>query len=130
MGKRKVPGEDKIAESWVKDKIKDILVQYPALHFWMPPASMYGVSGQHDFIICHRSLCWTIEAKAGKNTPTDNQIVFANKVKAAGGLSVMVNEFTLYKAARVAAYVEYVYRRYGVAALPYHEADDFNQWNN
>lgn len=129
MGKRKQPGVDKIEESWVKGKIKDALQVYaPTLHWWMPPAGMYGVSGQHDFIICHRQLCWTIEAKAGKNLPTDNQIVFANKVKAAGGVSIMVNELTLHKVIAVADYVEYVYERYGIAALPHHLADDFNQW--
>jgi hypothetical protein len=122
MGRRKRPGEDKILEDWVKDRIKDILNCFPMLHHYMPPAGMYARSGIHDHIVTQRGLSWTIEAKAGKGVPTDNQIVFANSIRKAGGISIMVNEFNLSDVIRVANYIDVF------GKLPYFYCHDFNQW--
>lgn len=82
-------------EAWVKDGIKKILKPYQWLHVWMPPAGMHGTGGQHDFLICQIGLFWSIEAKAGTNTPTAGQIKFAKKIQEAGGLCLCINEHNL-----------------------------------
>lgn len=95
MGRKLRPGIDKIDEDWVKKEVKLILDLFPELFWDMPGAVAYGSSGRHDFIICQRGLYWTIETKAGKKPPTDNQIDFANAVAKAGGISLLVNEHNL-----------------------------------
>lgn len=122
MGRRKIPGKDDIKEDWVKDRVKAILDSFSEIHHYMPPSGMYGRSGIHDHIITQCGLSWTIEAKAGKRLPTDNQIVFANEIRKAGGISLLVNEFNLSDVICVATYVS-VFRK-----LPYFYCHDFNQW--
>lgn len=88
------PGDKRINEGWVKNQVKKILDTYDLM--WdMPASNMYGNSGRHDFIICQRGLYWTIETKAGKNKPTANQILFAERVRKAGGFSLLINEYNL-----------------------------------
>lgn len=89
----------------------------------MPPAGMYGRSGIHDHCNVQKGLFWTIEAKAGDNEVTDNQILFARDVKAAGGMSIIVNEFNLDDVIKVAMYVEVF------GTLPYHLSSDFDNYN-
>lgn len=122
MGRKLRPGIDKIGEDWVKKEIKDRLDRFETLHFFMPPASEYGRSGTHDIIVCQCGLFWSIEAKAGKNPATDNQIKFANAVYDAKGLSICVNEFNLDDVIRVAAYVE------TFNELPYFLNHDFDKY--
>ena len=105
MGRKLQPGVDKIDEDWVKKEVKAILKKYPSLHFFMPPANMYGKSGTHDFIVCQQGLFWTIETKAGRNPPTDNQIDFAENISDAGGISLCINEHTLAEVEYVCTYV-------------------------
>lgn len=50
MSRALQPGKDKITEDWVKNKVKEILKKYK-LKWDMPPASMYGNAGRHDFLI-------------------------------------------------------------------------------
>ena len=96
----------KITEEWVKKEVKKILNQYkPRLHWWMPAAGMYGVSGQHDFLICQDGMFWSIETKCGNNIPTDNQITFALAIKKAGGFSLMINEKNIDEVKRIAEYL-------------------------
>lgn len=95
MGRKLIPGVDKVDEDWVKKEVKKILERWPKLHYDMPGATVYGVSGRHDFIICQRGLFWTIETKAGKRPPTDNQIDYARDIAKAGGMSLCINELTL-----------------------------------
>lgn len=106
MGRKLIPGVDKIDEDWVKKEVKAILDRFPELMWDMPPAAMYGNAGRHDFIICQRGFYWTIETKAGKRPPTDNQIDFANDVAKAGGISLCINEFKLGEVEYVAMYIQ------------------------
>lgn len=122
MGRKKQPGDDDIKEDWVKKEIKLRLDCFPRMHHFMPPAGMYGRSGIHDHLITQESLSWTIEAKHGTKTPTDNQIKFANAIRDAGGLSLKVSEFNLDDVIKVAVYVQ-VFKR-----LPHFLCHDFNQW--
>ena len=110
-------------EAGVKKEVKRILKSYkPSLHWWMPSASMYGVSGQHDFIICQHGLLWTIETKYGRNVPTDNQISFAEDIRQAGGLSLCINETNLNEVSRVASYIN------DHISFPSVWGHDFTQW--
>lgn len=123
MGRALRPGIDKISEEWVKDKVKDILrIFEPELKWDMPPASVYGVAGRHDFTICQNGLFWTIETKAGKNKPTELQINYAEDIQAAGGLSLCINEFNINDVRVVCGYVNNLRR------LPYHLAHDFTRY--
>lgn len=122
MGKKKVPGVDVINESWVKKEIKLILAKSPNIMVDMPAANVFGTIGRHDFVMCHKGLFWSIEAKAGANTPTENQIDYALKVEKAGGISLMINEYNLDEAEAVARYID----DWGL--LPAHLAHDFRVW--
>lgn len=106
MGRKLRPGIDKIGEDWVKKEVKAILESFDLLMYDMPPAAMYGKTGRHDFIICQRGLFWTIETKAGANTPTPNQIRFAREVADACGMSIWFNEEGIELARKVAQYVD------------------------
>ena len=105
MSRKLIPGTDKVDEDWVKKEVKLELKKWPSLHFDMPPAAVYGKAGRHDFLICQRSLFWTIETKAGKNVPTDNQIDYANDIVKAGGMSLCINELTLGEVAYACEYI-------------------------
>lgn len=116
------PGDKRIKEDWVKKKVKEILKTYPRIMVDMPAANMYGASGRHDFIICQHGLMWTIETKAGKNKPTANQVRYAEEVKHAGGMSILVNEFNLELVSRIANSID-EYR-----SLPHLLATDFTKY--
>lgn len=119
MGRGFVPGVDKIPESWVKDKVKDILNQFKSLKWDMPPASEFGNAGRHDFVICQRGLFWTIETKAGSNKPTELQVNYAIDIWEAGGMSLCINELNYSLVLEVTSYIA----EHGM--LPYHLAHDF-----
>jgi penicillin-binding protein-related factor A (putative recombinase) len=91
MGRRLIPGKDKIDEEWVKKEVKAILKKYKVAYF-MPSASIYGKVGSHDFICCYQGRFITIETKAGKKKPSDMQTDFAEKVQAQRGTCLLINE--------------------------------------
>lgn len=122
MGRALEPGVDKIPEEWVKDKVKAILKKYTRVKWDMPPASMYGNAGRHDFIVCQRGLYWTIETKAGKNGPSELQVGFAEDIAKAGGISLVINEFNYLEVDTVACYID----TYG--ELPYHLTHNFRNY--
>lgn len=117
------PGDPRIKEGWVKDKVKKELKKFPNIMVDMPASNMHGKSGRHDFLICQKGLYWTIETKAGRNKPTANQIRFAEETKFAGGISLLVNEFNLKDVTSVARYVD------TNEALPYEKATDFKSYS-
>lgn len=116
------PGDKRIKEDWVKKRVKEILKPYRGIMVDMPASNMYGASGRHDFIICQQGLFWTIETKAGKNKPTANQVRYAEEVRRAGGMSVLINEFNLDVVGEVAMYVD------TFSALPKHLSTNFTQY--
>lgn len=122
MGRKLQPGVDTIDEAWVKKEIRAILKPFPWVHVWMPSASQYGVAGQHDFMICQIGLFWSIEAKAGSNTPSDGQILFAQNIQKAGGLSICVNELNLRSVRDTACFIS------DYNTLPLHCNHDFATW--
>lgn len=102
MGRELRPGIDKIPESWVKERVKHILSRFDSILVDMPPASMYGNAGRHDFIICQNGQFWTIETKAGYNLPSDLQKSFADSIVKAKGYSYLINEFNYWRVLDIA----------------------------
>ena len=78
-------------EALVKAKIAKTLQELECWYF-MPPANGYGRAGIPDFIGCMNGLLIAIEAKAGKNKPTALQLREIDRIKAAGGYAIVVNE--------------------------------------
>ena len=81
----------KTPEAVVKAKIVKTL-QEMGIWYFMPPANGYGRAGIPDFIGCMNGLLIAIEAKAGKNKPTALQLREIDRIKAAGGYAIVVNE--------------------------------------
>lgn len=106
MGRRLIPGVDKISEDWVKKQVKERLDRF-ALKWDMPPATMYGNAGRHDFIICQQGYFWTIETKAGYNKPSSLQIGYADDIIDAGGHCYLINEFNYIRVTEIAAHFIY-----------------------
>lgn len=84
-------------EAGVKKKVKEILKRL-GIWYFMPAASMYGRSGIPDFVCCKHGLFIGIETKFGYNKPTDMQLVRMEEIRAAGGVTMIVNEDNLQEA--------------------------------
>lgn len=81
-------------EGLVKKKVKKILDAYGVYYF--PPATGgFGRSGVPDLVGCYRGRFIAIECKAGRNTPTALQLREIDRINAAGGIAIWVNEETL-----------------------------------
>ena len=78
-------------ESKVKAKIKAILKKHD-IYYAMPIGTGYGNSGVPDFLVCNRGGFIAIEAKAGKGKTTALQESHLAKIRAAGGIAIVINE--------------------------------------
>jgi hypothetical protein len=81
-------------ESLVKKKIHAILKSRGAYHV----NYIGGISannGTPDILACLHGRFIGIEAKAGKNKPTDLQTLNLKRIDAAGGLALVINEENL-----------------------------------
>jgi Holliday junction resolvase len=78
-------------EAKVKKKVVDILKQY-GVYYFFPATGGFGRSGVPDIICCCRGEFIAIECKAGDNKPTALQEREIEKIKASGGVAVVVNE--------------------------------------
>jgi pantoate kinase len=81
-------------EAIVKTKIKKILKEHGAWYA-MPMGTGYGNSGVPDFLVCLNGYFLAVEAKAGKGIPTALQEKNLRDIKAAGGWTLVVNEYAL-----------------------------------
>lgn len=81
-------------EAKVKKQIRAILDGYGA-YYAMPIGSGYGNSGVPDFLVCYKGWFIGIEAKAGKGKTTALQEFNLDKIKKAGGMTLVVNEETI-----------------------------------
>lgn len=81
-------------EAKVKAQIRKILDTTRA-YYAMPIGSGYGNSGVPDFLVCHNGRFIGIEAKAGKGKTTALQDAHLERIRAAGGLALVVNENNL-----------------------------------
>ena len=78
-------------ESKVKAKCVAQLKALGAVYFY-PVTGGYGTSGVSDIVACYEGLYIAIECKANKNKLSELQKMFLEKVAAAGGLALMINE--------------------------------------
>jgi hypothetical protein len=78
-------------EAKVKAKCVAQLKAMGAVYFY-PVTGGYGSSGVSDIVVCYEGQYIAIECKAGKNKLSELQKMFLEKVAAAGGLALMINE--------------------------------------
>jgi pantoate kinase len=78
-------------EALVKKQIRKIL-DTTATYYAMPIGTGYGNSGVPDFLCCRNGHFLAIEAKAGKGKTTALQDAHLERIKAAGGTAVVINE--------------------------------------
>ena len=78
-------------EGKVKDKVVKILKQY-GVYYFFPVTGGFGMSGIPDIICCHNGRFIAIECKAGKNKTTPLQDAHIARIRAAGGVAVVINE--------------------------------------
>ena len=81
-------------EVLVKKKIRKLLDEAGA-YYAMPIGTGYGNSGVPDFLICHKGKFIAVEAKAGTNKPTALQELHLEKIRARGGIALVINETNL-----------------------------------
>jgi Holliday junction resolvase len=81
-------------EGKVKAAVKKLL-EISHVYFFMPSANGYGRAGISDFIACANGHFISIETKAGKGTTTALQDREIERVKAAGGTALIINERNL-----------------------------------
>jgi len=75
----------------VKKQIKNLLDEAGA-YYAMPIGTGYGNSGVPDFLICHKGRFIAVEAKAGTNKPTALQEMHLQRIRARGGIALVINE--------------------------------------
>lgn len=81
----------KTPESKVKDTINESLAPHP--HVVINQATWgQGKSGHGDKVVCLYGAFVMIEAKAGKNKPTELQKMRLRETVAAGGIAMVINE--------------------------------------
>lgn len=78
----------------VKKRIRKILEESKT-YFAMPIGTGYGNSGVPDFLVCHKGRFIGIEAKANGGQATALQLMNLQKIRDAGGTSLIVNEHNL-----------------------------------
>ncbi len=78
-------------EGKVKDKVVKTLKQY-GVYYFFPVTGGFGMSGIPDIICCHNGRFIAIECKAGKNKTTALQDAHLARIRAAGGVAVVINE--------------------------------------
>jgi hypothetical protein len=78
-------------ERKVKARVVRVLKTLNIYHF-TPQTGGYGRSGVPDLICCYNGRFVGIECKAGKNKPTALQEEEMRRIRAAGGLTYVINE--------------------------------------
>ena len=81
-------------EAKVKKQIRQIIDEFDA-YYAMPIGTGYGQSGVPDFLICHKGRFIAVEAKAGKGKTTLLQEAHLERIRTAGGITMIINETNL-----------------------------------
>ncbi|MFA7557206.1 MAG: hypothetical protein WCZ20_05335 [Hydrogenophaga sp.] len=81
----------KTPEAKVKDRIHALLAEFHgcAVNYI---GGQYANNGTSDILACVDGRFVAIEAKAGDNKPTALQVEYLERVEAAGGLALVINE--------------------------------------
>jgi Holliday junction resolvase len=82
-------------EKKVKDRVVKMLKQH-GVYYFFPATFGMGRSGVPDIICCINGRFLAIECKAGNNTTTALQEAEIEKISAAGGLAIVINEDNLH----------------------------------
>lgn len=78
-------------EKKVKTKVEAIL-RSEDVYYFFPATHGYGRSGVPDIVACVNGVFLGIECKAGTNKPTALQVRELERIRAAGGHAIVVNE--------------------------------------
>lgn len=78
-------------ESKVKSSVTTILKKL-GIYYFYPVTGGYGSSGVPDIICCYNGVFVAIECKAGHNKPTPLQEAQMQKIRQAGGYTIIINE--------------------------------------
>jgi len=78
-------------EAKVKKRIKETLDSMGA-YFLQPIGTGFGSNGAPDIVACYKGLFIGVEAKAGKGKTTALQEFNLTRIKAMGGLALVINE--------------------------------------
>ncbi len=83
-------------EAKVKDAVKKLL-EISGVYFFMPFQAGAGRAGIPDIIACYKGHFLGIECKAGKGTTTALQDRELERIRSAGGISMVINEHNLHE---------------------------------
>lgn len=89
----------------VKKQIKKILDEAGA-YYAMPIGTGFGNSGVPDFLVCCGGRFIAVEAKAGTNKPTALQESHLQKIRAKGGIALVINETNMHELKEVLAWTK------------------------
>lgn len=89
----------------VKKMIKKMLDDAGA-YYAMPIGTGYGNSGVPDFLICSGGRFIAVEAKAGTNQPTALQESHLQKIRAKGGIALVIRENNMHELKEVLAWTK------------------------
>jgi Holliday junction resolvase len=78
-------------EAKVKAKVVKLLKEHGVYYFY-PVTGGFGRSGVPDVVCCRNGHFLAIECKAGKNKPTPLQEAEMQKIRDAGGTTMVINE--------------------------------------
>lgn len=78
-------------ERRIKKLVSKTLTALGAYYFY-PVTSGYGTSGVPDIVGCYRGRFFGIECKANGNKPTVLQQINLDKIAAAGGIALIIDE--------------------------------------
>ena len=90
-------------EAKVKKQIRKILDAH-GVYYAMPIGTGYGNSGVPDFLICSGGRFIAVEAKAGTNKPTALQEMHLDRIRAKGGIALVINETNMHQLKEVLAW--------------------------
>ena len=78
-------------EAKVKKRIKETLDSMGA-YFLQPIGTGFGSNGAPDIVACYKGFFIGVEAKAGKGKTTALQQFNLTRIRAMGGLALVINE--------------------------------------
>jgi Holliday junction resolvase len=81
-------------EAKVKKRIKETLDSMGA-YFLQPIGTGFGSNGAPDIVACYKGFFIGIEAKAGKGKTTALQEFNLTRIRAMGGLALVINEINV-----------------------------------